>query len=315
MNAVEDLGVDAGAGMGAILVTGATGFVGSRVAARLADRGWRVRGLVRSASAIPGVQTVVGDMLDHASLKEAVRGVDVVVHCAVDESGDVDRGRAVNVEGTRVLAEAALAVGCRRFVHISTCGAYALEGLDVVTEDTPLWPEDRIEELTYGVTKALGEHALASVAAQGLDAVILRPPNVLGAHPRSVFCEELATRVRDGTIGYVGDGDTTWPYVHVDNLVDAIEVAIDHPVAAGRSYTVVDGHTTWRAFLEEYADWFGVTIAPRDRLSLYDDFRGRFSTDRIRSELGHAPRRTYRDAMEETRHFLEEQGILPARRG
>lgn len=189
---------------------------------------------MRSVCGIPGVQAVAADLLDHASLKEAVRGVDVVVHCAVDESGDVDRGRAANVEGTRVLAEAAaLAVGCRRFVHISTCGAYALEGLDVVTEGTPLWPESRIEELVYGGTKALGEQALTSVVAQGLDAVVLRPPNVLGVHPRSVFCEELATRVR-------------------------------------------------------------------------------FSTDRIRSELGYAPRRTYRDAMEETRAFLGERGMLPA---
>lgn len=305
----------AGASVGTILVTGVTGFVGSRMAARAVGRDWHVRGLVRSATEVPGVQTVVGDMLDHASLEAAARGVDVVVHTAVDESGDVDRALAVNVEGTRVLAEAALDAGCRRFVHISSCGAYALEGVDVVTEDTPLWPDDRIDELVYGVTKALGEQALTQVAAQGLATVILRPPNILGAHPRSIFCEELATRVRDGTIGYSGDGSTTWPYVHVDNLVDAIEAAIARPAAAGRTYTVVDGHTTWRAFLEEYADWSGVTIAPRDRLSLYDDFLGRFSTDRIRSELGYATRRTYEDAMEETRTFLEEQGIVPARRG
>ena len=303
---IKDVGTDR------VLITGVTGFIGSRVAARWVARVGEVRGLVRRAVAIPGVDAVVGDMLDEASLERAVAGADVVVHCAVDEGDDPDRARQVNEGGTRALARAALAAGCRRFVHLSTCGVYALEGLDRVTEATPLWPEERADELLYGVTKAMAERALTGVAADGLGVVILRPPNVLGAHPRSVFAEELATRVRDGAIGYALDGANTWPYVHVENLVDAIEAAVDRPVAAGRAYTVVDGHTTWRAFLAIYADWFAVEVAQREARSVYDHFRGRFATDRVRAELGYAPRRSLADAMDEIRRYLEERGLLPS---
>jgi nucleoside-diphosphate-sugar epimerase len=295
---------------GRVLITGVGGFIGSRVAARWAARGGEVRGLVRGPVDIPGVETVVGDMLDEASLARAVDGVDVVVHAAADFGTDVDRARRVNEGGTRALAEAALAAGCRRFVHLSSCGVYDLEGVDLVTEATPHWPDDRVDDLTYGVTKAMGERALARVAADGLGVVILRPPNVLGAHPRSEFVEVLATRVRDGAIGYAHDGANTWPYVHVEDLVDAIAAAVDRRIEPGRAYTVLAGHTTWRAFLEDYAAWFGVDVAQREPRSVYDHFRGRFATDRAQAELGFEPRRSYADAMEETRRFLEERGLV-----
>lgn len=292
------------------LVTGATGFVGSRVLARWTDSGRRTRALVRDPGALTDNDRVVGDLLDHTTLERAVAGVDVVVHCAVDESDDPERARAVNEGGTRALAEAALRAGCRRFVHLSTCGVYALEGVDIVTEDTPLWPEARAEELLYGATKAMAERALQQVAAAGLGVVILRPPNILGAHPRSVFAEELLTRLRDGTVGYSGDGGNTWPYVHVDNLVAAIELAMELDLPAGRAYTVVDGHTTWREFLADHAAWLGATVRTRPPRSLYDEFRGRFSTERAREELGYEPRHSYRDALDETRGFLVQRGVV-----
>ncbi len=294
-----------------VLITGVTGFIGSQVAARWSSLGAVVHGLVRQPVDLAGVHTVVGDMRDADSLVRAVDGVDVVVHAAADFGTEVGLARQVNEEGTRALAEAALAAGCRRFVHLSTCGAYALEGIGRVTEETPLWPEARAAELTYGATKAMGDRALAEVAAAGLGVVILRPPNVLGAHPRSEFVEVLATRVRDGSIGYAFDGGNTWPYLHVDDLVDAIEAAAIRPIEPGRAYTLVAGHTTWRAFLEDYAAWFGVEVAQRKPRSVYDHFRGRFSSDRARAELGYAPRRSYAEAIEETRRFLEARGIVP----
>lgn len=298
------------AGAARTLLTGGTGFVGSRVLERWLERGREVRALVRDPAALPDVTTVVGDLRDRPSLTRAVADVEVVVHCAVDESDDLEQSRAVNEGGTRALAEAALEAGCRRFVHISSCGAYALEGLAVVTEDTPLWPDERADELIYGATKAMAERSLQEVAAQGLGVVILRPPNILGAHPRSVFCAELATRLRAGTVGYSGDGGNTWPYVHVDNLVDVIEQAVDRELPPGRAYTVVDGHTTWRAFLEDHAAWFGVLVPTRAPRSLYDHFRGRFTTDRARDELGYRPRRSYADALTETRRWLAQEGLL-----
>jgi len=74
----------------------------------------------------------------------------------------------------------------------------------------------------------------------------------------------------------------------------------------------VDGHTTSCAFLEIYADWFAVEVAQREARSVYDHFRGRFATDRVRTELGYAPRRSLADAMDEIRRFLEARGVVPS---
>jgi nucleoside-diphosphate-sugar epimerase len=238
-----------------VLITGVTGFIGSRVAARWVSRDAEVRGLVRQPVDIPGVDAVVGDMHDTASLARAVEDVDVVIHAAADFGSEIGPARRVHEDGTRALAE---------------------------------------------------------VAGAGLGVVILRPPNVLGAHPRSEFVEVLATRVRDGTIGYALDGANTWPYVHVEDLVDAIGAAADLPIEPGRAFTIVAGHTTWRAFLEHYAEWFGVEVAQREPRSVYDHFRGRFATGRAEAELGFAPQRSYADALAETRRVLEGRGIVPS---
>jgi nucleoside-diphosphate-sugar epimerase len=83
-----------------VLITGVTGFIGSRVAARWITRGAEVRGLVRRPVDIPGVDAVVGDMLDGDSLDRAVEGVDLVVHAAADFGSDVELARRVNEDGT-----------------------------------------------------------------------------------------------------------------------------------------------------------------------------------------------------------------------
>ena len=100
--------------------------------------------------------------------------------------------------------------------------------------------------------------------------------------------------------------------MHVENLVDAIEAAVSRPVAPGRAYTVVDGHSTWRAFLETYAGWFGVEVAQREPRSVYDHFRGRFATHRVRAELDYVPRPGFADAMDEIRRYLEERRVVPS---
>lgn len=83
-----------------------------------------------------------------------------------------------------------------------------------------------------------------AVAGRRLPAAILRPPNILGGHPRSIWCHNLAQNIKAGKQRISGDGSNTWAYVHVDNLVDAIVPALTHPAAAGRAYTILDGHTT-----------------------------------------------------------------------
>lgn len=294
-----------------VLVTGAHGFIGSRVVRRLLEEGLRVRALVRRDDDVPGADRVIGDITDEAVLRSATHGVDVVVHCAASLGDDMAEALRVNVEGTRRVARAARASGCGRFVHVSTCGVYALAGLDLVDDDTPCWPFDTTSPLAYGVTKAEAERVLAREAERGLSTVVLRPPNVIGADPLNPFALKIAEIVRDGKLRVAGTGDNTWPYVHVDNLVDVILLATHRPEAVGRTYTVVDGHTTWGDFARIFTGWLGATVGTRDSQSVYDEFRGRFVSTRVHDELGYEPRRSFADAMAETRALLEARGLVP----
>jgi nucleoside-diphosphate-sugar epimerase len=299
-----------------ILISGVTGFVGSRLANRLVTTGVKVRGLVRAKADLPAVQQFVGDITDQSSLLPAVQGSDMIVHCAASlEGNDFATDAKVNVEGTRNLVEAALRSGCERFVHVSTCGAYNLVGVDLVDENTSLWDYDGSSPLVYGVTKAQAERVVMAGVERGLPAVILRPPNILGAHPRSFFAKELAIRIRDGELKLYDKGSNTWPYVHIENFIDAVEAALVKPVAVGRAYTIVDGHTTLGEFIGLYASWFNVQVGERPARPPYDLFKGRFSTERAKQELGYSPRVTYDEAMQETFLYLQEIGLLEGEGG
>jgi nucleoside-diphosphate-sugar epimerase len=115
-----------------ILVTGATGKVGSRLSKRLARRGAQVRALVRDPTRgadlrQAGIELVEGDLLQVETLAAAVRGVDAVVHCAAFFRGATpEQAQAVNDLGTQQLANAARAAAVKRFVFTSTGLVYGL---------------------------------------------------------------------------------------------------------------------------------------------------------------------------------------------
>lgn len=284
----------------AVLVTGATGFTGSFVAARLAREGAQVRALARHPGAtVPDATVVVGDLTDPSSVAPALEGVDAVVHCAVAYSIPFAEARALTVDGTRALAEAALAAGCRRFVQISTISAYDARGIDTVDEDTPLVGADVAETGPYSVTKAEAERALVAVAARGLPTVVLRPPAILGPHPRCSWTLGMATRVARGTLGYAGDHREMLPYVYVENLVDAVVLALRNDAAVGGAFNVVDGHVAWHDFLRHLADLVGRSLASGPGVPDFamEEMRRHYRATKIREQLGYRPRLSYDDAM------------------
>ena len=183
--------------MTVILVTGSTGHVGEVLTRRVQDGGFDVRVLVRSkdqvhAAEALGRTAVLGDLARPETLAPAVRGVELVLHIAA--KGGVDRAAAwaVNVDGTRALAELARDHGVRRFVHISTMSVYGETLPPEVTEETPLAPKD---EHPYVATKSEGELVLGEVRAKGLETVILRPGMICNA-TRSQWGNELVERLR-----------------------------------------------------------------------------------------------------------------------
>src|SRR5438477_5955336 len=160
-----------------ILITGATGKVGSRLSKRLAQRGHHVRALVRDrarAADLDGIELVEGDLLRPDSLAAAVRGVDAVVHCAAFFRGaTAEQAHAVNDVGTQHLAKAAREAAVKRFVFTSTGLVYGSNGNRLAREDDPCAPT-----AAYPVSKLAAERFL--LAGEGLDVRVLRLPFVYG---------------------------------------------------------------------------------------------------------------------------------------
>lgn len=162
-----------------ILITGATGKVGSRLAKRLVQQGHAVRALVRDAARATGlsghgITLVTGDLMQPASLIAAVQGVDAVVHCAAFFRGATpEEAHAVNDLGTRHLAQAACEAGVARFVFTSTGLVYGPGGGAPSHEDDDCAPID-----AYPQSKLAAERML--LAMDGLDVRVLRLPFVYG---------------------------------------------------------------------------------------------------------------------------------------
>lgn len=162
-----------------LLVTGATGKVGSRLVHHLAQRGERVRALVRDAERAaslrqPNVELVVGDLQQPGSLAAAVTGVDTIVHCAAFFRGATpEQAQAVNDAGTQALAHAARDAGVRRFLFTSTGLVYGPTHGELVDEDHACAPI-----AAYPVSKLAAERFL--LALPGLDVRVLRLPFVYG---------------------------------------------------------------------------------------------------------------------------------------
>jgi uncharacterized protein YbjT (DUF2867 family) len=215
--------------MSTVLVTGASGFVGSHVVPELLGAGHRVVGLVHTAASgelllqrLPAdlranVELRHGDIDDPASLALALVGTDAVVHLAAiarDRSGGRDLAR-INTTGTRNVVEATRAAGVRRLVHL---GALA-----VVDEPT----------LHYGSSKAKAE---ALVAASGLDWTILKPSLLWGE--RDGFFNIVADLVRmsPGIVPVPGNGRSRFQPLAVADLARTVRLSLADPVTIGRAF-------------------------------------------------------------------------------
>lgn len=294
-----------------VLVTGATGFVGSRVALRLASLGSRVRAIVRRAGASPelrgaGIDEIEGDFVDPEVARKAAAGADRVVHCAATSGPDLDPVRRVNAEGTKAVAEAAIEAACRRYIQISTGSVYRLDGLALADEGSPLKEQGD----PYGLTKAEADRIVLDAITRGLPAVILRPGAILGFHPTSTWAVKMPERIRDRQIKLSIDGGNVVPYVHVENFVDAILLALTEDRAIGRVYNVADGQMTWKEYTDEVRSWFGtppLDIVPKEEVPPGAYWTGKYDASRIRGELNYAPRRTYAEGMAEAGQYWRQE--------
>ncbi|MCB9528629.1 MAG: NAD-dependent epimerase/dehydratase family protein [bacterium] len=228
-----------------ILVTGASGFIGSHVIDALLGRGAHVRALVRRTSEIghleaAGVELYFGDLTDDASLRAACQGVDTVVHAAavVGSYGSWDHFYEVGVRGTERLIDAASDAGVDRFVLISSIAVYGLrDGMARLTEETPFDREPQRWN-HYVREKVLSEDALwAAHAAGRIRATAIRPAVVLGRGDRNAV-PRMAGLLESPLSLFPGRGDNRFPVVVVQDCAEAIVRACEREVAVGRAYNI-----------------------------------------------------------------------------
>lgn len=236
-----------------ILVTGATGFVGSHLVERLARAsdhpvgaaGPRVRALIRPSSDLTyleglPLETSVGHLEDPASIREAVDDVEVVIHLgALTRARNEEAFRSVNEIGTRTLLQAAADSGSvRRFIYVSS-----LSAVGPATEGRPVEPHDDPHPLSaYGRSKLAGESACAEYA-EAMAICILRPPAVYG--PRDVDLLHFFRLARWGILP-VPTGPTRWiQLIHVSDLCRAISLSAFADPVTGTYHVAGPTAYTW----------------------------------------------------------------------
>jgi nucleoside-diphosphate-sugar epimerase len=244
------------------LITGGSGFIGNLVARRLRERGEQVRVLDVWAdpSRPPDIAYVECSVLDRAGVARAMQGIDVVHHNAALVA-QTDAGRQywqVNVEGSRIVAEAAARAGVQAIIHTSSTAVYGIPEDQPITSATPTRPVE-----PYGRSKLAGERAVEEVCRRhGIPLLTIRPRATLGAGRLGIF-QILFQWIKENRSVYViGSGDIKFQFIHASDLMDFYMLALD----AGRSGTYnvgTDRFGTLRGDLERLIRYAGSTSKVR----------------------------------------------------
>ena len=336
-----------------VLVTGAAGFIGSHLVDSLAADGMAVRSFVLPGSDLSNLQDcrseiVYGDIRDPASLRQAMRGIDIVYHLAAISRHDVNVPnadyQAVNVQGTKNVLAAADAAGVRRVVFTATIEAVGMskDGRPL-TEDSPQTPRN-----IYGKTKLDAEILVRAYQARhDMATVVVRPPMTYG--PRElILCARLFRPIQRGIYPLVGDGQALTEFCFVRNQVHGIRLAAERGrnrevyfISDERPYTIeevvrtIAGELGVRLIMPHLpvAVAYGIGLAlealskvlrfhpfvipqtgrpPFSRKTVAWTSESRLFVDisKARRELGYTPAYPLRDGIRETIQWYRRQGHL-----
>ena len=216
-----------------IALTGASGYLGSRLLGALLARGDSVSALDRSSELPGAVRRIEGDLSNRDALSRLVEGAEAVVHVAAvyRTAGHPDRYyREVNVLGTERLLEAAAAAGAARFLYTSTVGVHGHIEDPPADEQSAFAPGDIYQE-----TKAEAEAlALSFHAERGLRVTVLRPGAIYGPGERRLL--KLFRSIARKRFALIGTGEPYYHPVYIDDLVEGFLLALGSEAAAGEAF-------------------------------------------------------------------------------
>lgn len=220
-----------------VLVTGATGFTGGRLAEMLLEQGDEVVALAREGSRTehlnaPGATIVTGDVRSREDVLRAAEGCEVIYHIAALYRSAKHADAVyhdVNVRGTENVLHAAREQGVGRVVHCSTVGVHGNVKELPSDETAPFAPGDIYQE-----TKLLGEQLVQRAMDKGLPAVIARPAGIYG--PGDLRFLKLFRTIKSGKFRMIGSGRVVYHFTYVDDLCRGFMACATHPSAAGGTY-------------------------------------------------------------------------------
>lgn len=245
-----------------VLVTGATGFLGGKTIALILKEGHEVVALVRSTSNTEGlpknIEVRKADLFDEASLENAVKDVDAVIHFAAYFDfypRDEKLMFKVNVEGTKNLMNACVGTQVQRFIYCSTTETMGPIRFPPGTEDTELIPS-----FSYGESKIQAENAIREISKDtNLPHIILRPTGVMGEGDLYVMLE-VAEQLNEGKVfALPTDLSGQIMYTHVDDIVAGFVAALTPMSALNNTFILCpDESVSWEEFVEVVTTRLGV---------------------------------------------------------
>lgn len=241
--------------MSAVLVTGATGFVGKQLALNLAGSGHKVHALYRSEAKIAdlkhdNIRLFKGNLTDLQSINKAMKGCEQVYHLAAFAAvwtRKPDEIYEQNVQGTVNILESALKCNVKRVVHTSTAGVFGPSGEKPNSEDSPMAESHFIH---YDSSKAQAEEKIEAYVREGMDVVMVNPTRIYG--PGNLGDSNGVTRmIRDYISGswhiIPGDGRSKGNYVFLDDVVDGHILAMERG-RTGEKYLLGGSNLSFNEF-------------------------------------------------------------------
>lgn len=324
------------------VITGATGFTGGALASRLIRDGHDVIALVRETSNTDALeaQGVICKRLSLLNAEAVTRlfsshPITAVFHVAAayrTEHADESEFFEVNVEATRVLLQATLEAGIARFVHCSTVGVQGAIEHPPAAEDYRMNPGDHYQE-----SKLAGERVAIEYAKKGVGVSVVRPVGIYG--PGDTRFLKLFRAIDKRVFLMIGSGKTLYHLTYIDDLVDGMLLAAEHPAAVGEVFTLCGPEYTdlnelvrrigsvlkktvpgWRipawpvVWAAHVCDWIckriGVPAPLYPRRVEFFLLDRAFTEDKARRLIGYAPAVPLTEGLTRTSEWYKQEGML-----